>query len=129
MIDEVRLRHTMDSPAKRLERIIIGIIIPLLFLVSVTFIQDDLVIKECSDGFCNNYIITMILILIIIINFSLLFILRYTRVLDKWFSKELEYEMRERLDKEYLEADVANLGSSWAKMEINHLESKHVEEE
>ena len=36
--------------------------------------------------------------------------------------------MLDRLEKEYLEADVANLGSSWAKMEIEHLESKHGEE-
>jgi hypothetical protein len=37
--------------------------------------------------------------------------------------------MRLRLKEEMEDASVANLGSSWARMEMKHLESKHNEEE
>ena len=36
--------------------------------------------------------------------------------------------MRARLEEEMLEADVSNLSSEWAKMEMEHLENKHEEE-
>ena len=60
-------------------------------------------------------------IIILIIN-------KFTTILDAWFSKEIDEEMRARLEEEMLEADVSNLSSEWAKMEMEHLENKHEEE-
>ncbi|MCP2507320.1 MAG: hypothetical protein NLN64_03380 [Candidatus Thalassarchaeaceae archaeon] len=118
----------MGSPARRLERVLLGAIIPLVFLISITFIDNDFVIKQCGNGICNNYIISIILIFLTVFLCLVLLVLKYSNKLDNWFSKELDIEMRERLNSEYHETDVANLGSSWAKMEIEHLESKHGEE-
>ena len=44
-------------------------------------------------------------------------------------SKENDEKMRLRLEEEYREADISNLNSQWAKMEMKHLEKKHGEEE
>ena len=118
----------MDSAARRLERVLFGVIIPLVFLISITFIDNDFLIKECENGICNNYIISIVLIFLTVFLCLVLLLLKYSNKLDKWFSKELDIEMRERLNEEYHESDVANLGPSWAKMEIEHLESKHGEE-
>ncbi|MFQ3344417.1 MAG: hypothetical protein ACKVI6_05620 [Candidatus Poseidoniales archaeon] len=118
----------MDSPAGRLERLLLGVILPLIFLISIVFINDDLIVKECTNGLCNNYLLVILLIVLTGLLCLLLVILKYTDILNGWFSKEVDSEMLDRLEKEYLEADVANLGSSWAKMEIGHLESKHEEE-
>jgi|TARA_B110000881_G_C18600031_1_gene534407 hypothetical protein len=118
----------MNSPAGRLERILLGILLPLFFLICISLIEDELLVKECSNGYCNNYLISLILIGIIILLCGLLFVLKYTNMLDEWFSKESDEEMRSRLEQEYLELDVSNLNSKWAKMEIKHLENKHGEE-
>ena len=45
----------MDSAARRLERVLFGVIIPLVFLISITFIDNDFLIKECENGICNNF--------------------------------------------------------------------------
>jgi len=119
----------MDSPAGRLERLLIGVILPLLFLISIVFIDNELTIKECSYGTCNNYVILLILILLVIIFIIILFINRFTYILNEWFSKETDEKMRLRLEEEYREADISNLNSQWAKMEMEHLEKKHGEEE
>ena len=37
--------------------------------------------------------------------------------------------MRLRLEEELEESSIANLGTGWARMEMEHLESKHGEEE
>jgi uncharacterized membrane protein len=118
----------MDSPAGRLERLLIGVILPLIFLISIVFIDNELTIKECSYGTCNNYIILLLLILLVIIFIIILLINRFTYVLDQWFSKENDEKMRLRLEEEYREADISNLNSQWAKMEMEHLENKHGEE-
>jgi hypothetical protein len=118
----------MGSPARRLERVLLGVIIPLFFLISIAFIDKDILVKQCENGICNNYIISIVLIFLTGLLCLVLLVLKYSNKLDKWFSKELDIEMRERLNTEYHESDVANLGSSWAKMEIEHLESKHGEE-
>ena len=47
---------------------------------------------------------------------------------DKWVSREGEHEMRLRLEGEMEEASMHSLGTNWAKMEMEHLESKHSEE-
>jgi|TARA_B110000967_G_scaffold55959_1_gene57420 hypothetical protein len=118
----------MGSPARRLERVLLGVIIPSVFLISIAFIDNDFLVKQCENGICNNYIISIVLIFLTGLLCLVLLVLKYSNKLDKWFSKELDIEMRERLNTEYHESDVANLGSSWAKMEIEHLESKHGEE-
>ena len=64
----------------------------------------------------------MIIIIILLIN-------RFTYILNEWFSKESDEKMRLRLEEEYREADISNLNSQWAKMEMKHLEKKHGEEE
>ena len=48
--------------------------------------------------------------------------------LENWFSRESEEEMRIRLTAEMEEASVDNMGSTWAMMEMEHLEAKHSEE-
>jgi uncharacterized membrane protein len=118
----------MDSPAGRLERILIGVILPLIFLISIVFIDNELTAKECTYGTCNNYIILFILTLLVIIFIIILFINRFTNILQKWFDKETDEKMRLRLEEEYREADISNLSSQWAKMEMNHLQKKHGEE-
>ena len=116
----------MDSPAGRLERVLIGVILPLIFLISIVYVDNELTIKECSYGTCNNYLILLIFMVIIFI--IILIINKFTTILDAWFSKEIDEEMRARLEEEMLEADVSNLSSEWAKMEMEHLENKHEEE-
>ena len=118
----------MDSPAGRLERILIGVILPLIFLISIVYVDNELTVKECSYGTCNNYLILLLLIFMVIIFIIILIINKFTTILDAWFSKEIDEEMRARLEEEMLEADVSNLSSEWAKMEMEHLENKHEEE-
>ena len=47
---------------------------------------------------------------------------------DNWFSREGAVEMQSRLEGERDEASMQDLGSKWARMEMEHLESKHSEE-
>ena len=49
--------------------------------------------------------------------------------LDRWFSRESEDEMRERLRQEQADADVSSMGSAWAVREKEHLERALGEEE
>ena len=49
--------------------------------------------------------------------------------LDRWFSRESEDEMRERLRQEQTDADVSSMGSAWAVREKEHLERALGEEE
>ena len=118
----------MDSPAGRLERLLIGFILPLVFLITIVYIDNGLTIIECSYGTCNNYLILLFLIVLVSIFIIILCIIKFTNVFDKWFSKETDEDMRARLEEEYREADISNLNSQWAKMEMEHLENKHGEE-
>ena len=47
---------------------------------------------------------------------------------DSWISRESEVEMRRRLESERDEASLQDIGTKWARMEMEHLESKHSEE-
>lgn len=47
---------------------------------------------------------------------------------DSWISRESEVEMRRRLESEIGEASLQDIGTKWARMEMEHLESKHSEE-
>ena len=47
---------------------------------------------------------------------------------DNWFSREELFEMQSRLEDERDEANMHSVGSKWARMEMEHLESKHSEE-
>ncbi len=49
-------------------------------------------------------------------------------IIDSWISREPEDEMLSRLESEGGEASMQDLGSKWARMEMEHLESKHSEE-
>ena len=49
--------------------------------------------------------------------------------LDRWFSREPESVMRDRLEEERFEASDEGLGSRWAELEKKNLEEQYGEEE
>ena len=122
----------MSTAAIRTQRVIIAGFLALLFIISVGIIEDRLSLEFSSE---LNVIVSWLLILIFILYFSLiLLLLIFNRNIEKfsflenWISRESEEEMRIRLTREMEEASVENMGSTWARMEMEHLEAKHSEE-
>ena len=122
----------MSTAAIRTQRVIIAGFLALLFIISVGIIEDRLSLEFSSE---LNVIISWLLILIFILYFLLISLLWIANrnidkfsFLENWISRESEEEMRIRLTREMEEASVENMGSTWARMEMEHLEAKHSEE-
>jgi len=130
----VHARCSMDSPASRVERVLIGLAVPLYLLTALAIADGRIVILSESnvdeDSFA--YVFPALAVLATLL---------YTYIrgvgsrphgdspLDRWFSRESEDEMRERLRQEQMEADVSSMGSAWAEREKEHLERTLGEEE
>jgi len=122
----------VSTAAIRTQRVIIAGFLALLFIISVGIIEDRLSLEFSSE---LNVIVSWLLILIFILYFLLISLLWIANrnidkfsFLENWISRESEEEMRIRLTREMEEASVENMGSTWAGMEMEHLEAKHSEE-
>tara|TARA_Y100000588_G_scaffold181801_3_gene195578 strand:- start:946 stop:1299 length:354 start_codon:yes stop_codon:yes gene_type:complete len=117
----------MESPAIRLSRI--------LGVFSLTLVATFLIaVLDESGNWSDSYVLAVPLSFAVA-SFLLIILLVAGRgkqhgswPSDKWVSRENEHEMRLRLENEMEEASMQRIGSSWAKMEMEHLESKHSEE-
>ena len=126
----------MESPGERLRRLLIGISLS-LFLISALAMLDSRLFPSGIEGeSITEGPLAVIVAALAIVTAAFALLLNGAKdwphdslPTDKWFSREKEGAMRLRLEEEMEDASVANLGSSWAKMEMKHLESKHSEEE
>ena len=122
----------MSTAAIQIQRILIVGFIVLVFIISLGILEDRVKLESSSEF---NTVVSWIIFFIMILYFSLmLFFWMANRnkekflFLENWFSRESEEEMRIRLTAEMEEASVDNMGSTWAMMEMEHLEAKHSEE-
>ncbi|MBP72862.1 MAG: hypothetical protein CMA70_04680 [Euryarchaeota archaeon] len=124
----------MDAPAVRLQRVLLGILISMVFLTSISIgdgslvILDEDVSTEDSWAFVFPVVACICGLLLIAINragdssYGSFF-------LDKWITREEEEEMISRLRKEQDDADVMKMSGAWAELEKDHLEKGLDEEE
>ena len=124
----------VDSPASRVERVLIGLAVPLYLLTALAIADGRIVIL--SETNVNEDSVAYVFPAL-----ALLATLLYAYIqrmgsrphggspLDRWFSRESEDEMRERLRREQADADVSSMGSAWAVREKEHLERALDEEE
>jgi|TARA_B100000959_G_scaffold194873_1_gene203859 type II secretory pathway component PulK len=103
-------------------RVLVGVALSLFLMSSIAYMDGRMVFSAFSGGAC---LISMFVFSQIrrsgATHGSLMF--------DRWYSREGEEEMRVRLQREMDESSVENLGSNWARMEMDHLEAKLGEEE
>ncbi len=124
----------MDSAASRVERVLIGFAVPLYLLTALSFADGR--ISLLSDSGPDEDSLGMLFGSLAILS-TLLYAYIHnlgtkphgSSPLDKVFSRESEEEMLARLREEQREADVSNMGSTWAEMEKEHLERTLGEEE
>ena len=127
----------MDSPAARLQRVLIGIAIPAAFLTALALAEGRIELIGCEGDACHSTSeVALLLPGIVLLCLVGLGILRFSAnrnygdgVLDRWFSRESESVMRDRLEKERFEASDEGLGSRWAELEKKNLENQYAEEE
>lgn len=126
----------LDSPANRIQRILIGVILSFSLMTALAISEGLIRIFGCEGSDCieeNN--LALIFPMILFISITLYLLLHFSKgkehekgFLDKWISRETEEEMRVRLKQEQLEASGDNMGSGWSEMEKKHLETKLEEE-
>ena len=124
----------MDSPASRVERVLIGLAVPLYLLTALAIADGRIVILSETD--VNEDPMAYVFPALALLATLLYAYIQRTRdrphgdsPLDRWFSRESEDEMRERLRQEQTDADVSSMGSAWAVREKEHLERTLGEEE
>jgi len=124
----------MDSPASRVERVLIGLAVPLYLLTALAIADGRIVILSETD--VNEDSMAYMFPALALLATLLYAYIQRTRdrphgdsPLDRWFSRESEDEMRERLRREQADADVSSMGSAWAVREKEHLERALGEEE
>ena len=124
----------MDSPASRVERVLIGLAVPLYLLTALAIADGRIVILSETD--VNKDSMAYVFPALALLATLLYAYIQRTRdrphgdsPLDRWFSRESEDEMRERLRQEQADADVSSMGSAWAVREKEHLERALGEEE
>ncbi len=127
----------MDSPANRVQRILIGIVTAFILMTALAISEGLIQVLGCEKELCleqNNY--ALLFPIIALIGILLIILMYFSRnkehegvFLDKWISREKEEDMRSRLKQEQLEASGDSMGSGWSEMEKKHLESKLDEEE
>ena len=122
----------MNTAAIQIQRILIVGFLALIFIFSIGILEDRIKFEISLE---YNAIVSWLIFFMMILYISLiLFFWVADRdrnnflFLENWFSRESEEEMRIRLTKEMEEAKVENMGSAWARMEMEHLEAKHGEE-
>ncbi len=127
----------MDTPAARLERVLAGVMIPVLFLTALALAEGRIEILGCTGTACataSQRALTLPTIALLCL--LGLVILRFSRdrshggaPLDRWFSREQESIMRERLEEERFESADEGLSSKWAELERDSLEKRFGEDE
>ena len=124
----------VDSPASRVERVLIGLAVPLYLLTALAIADGRIVILSETD--VNEDSVAYVFPALALLATLLYAYIQRTRgrphgdsPLDRWFSRESEDEMRERLRQEQTDADVSSMGSAWAVREKEHLERALGEEE
>ncbi len=124
----------VDSPASRVERVLIGLAVPLYLLTALAIADGRIVILSETD--VNEDSMAYVFPALALLATLLYAYIQRTRdrphgdsPLDRWFSRESEDEMRERLRQEQTDADVSSMGSAWAVREKEHLERALGEEE
>ena len=124
----------VDSPASRVERVLIGLAVPLYLLTALAIADGRIVILSETD--VNEDSMAYVFPALALLATLLYAYIQRTRdrphgdsPLDRWFSRESEDEMRERLRQEQTDADVSSMGSAWAVREKEHLERALSEEE
>ena len=122
----------MSTAAIQIQRIFIVGFVVLIFIFSLGILEDRIKLEMSFD---LNTIVSWVLFIIMILYLSLILLFLTANrnkekfsFLENWFSRESEEEMRIRLTGEMEEASVENMGSTWAMMEMEHLEAKHSEE-
>ena len=126
----------MDSPANRIQRILIGVILSFALMTALAISEGLIRILGCEGNECvekDNF--TLIFPIILSLSITLYLLLHFSKgkehekgILDRWISREEEDEMRARLKQEQLDASGDNMGSGWSEMEKKHLEIKLEEE-
>jgi len=127
----------LDSPANRVQRVLIGVLVAFILMTALAVSEGLIQILGCGKSICleqNNYV--LLFPLISIISILLLSLMHFSRgkdheeaILDRWISREKEDDMRVRLKQEQLEASGDSMGSGWSEMEKKHLETRLNEEE
>ena len=125
----------MDSPANRVQRILVGVILSFSLMTALAISEGLIRILGCEEVCVEENNIAVVFPIILIISIVLYLLIHFSinkehekGFLDKWISRENENEMRTRLKKEQLDASGDNMGSGWSKMEKEHLETKLEEE-
>ena len=95
----------MDSPANRVQRILIGVILSFLLMTALAISEGLIQILGCDGSECleqNNY--AFIFPIILLISIVLYLLLHFSKgkehekgILDRWISREEEDIMRARL--------------------------------
>ena len=126
----------MDSPANRVQRILVGMILSFSLMTALAISEGLIRIFGCDGSECleeNSF--AFIFPIILLLSITLYLLLHYSKgkehekgILDKWISREEEDVMRSRLKQEQLDASGDNMGSGWSEMEKRHLETKLEEE-
>ena len=122
----------MSTAAIQIQRILIVGFVVFISIFSLGILEDRIKLEMSFD---LNTIVSWVLFIIMILYLSLMLLFLTANrnkekfsFLENWFSRESEEEMRIRLTGEMEEASVENMGSTWAMMEMEHLEAKHSEE-
>lgn len=125
----------MDSPANRVQRILVGVILSFSLMTALAISEGLIRILGCEEVCVEENNFAFVFPIILIISIVLYLLIHFSKnkehekgFLDKWISRENENEMRTRLKKEQLDASGDNMGSGWSKMEKEHLETKLEEE-
>ena len=123
----------MSSPSIRLRRVLLGVLISMIFITSISIGDGSLIIldEDISNEDKRSFAIPA---LAAICGLMLLGMRRAEGrkhggfFLDSWISRESEDEMISRLKREQDEAGVEKMGGAWAELEKVHLE-RSLEEE
>lgn len=123
----------MSSPSVQLRRVLLGVLISMVFLTSISIGDGSLIILD--GDFSNEDRRSFAFPLFATVCGLMLLVMRRADgrdyggfFLDSWISRESEDEMINRLKREQEEAGVEKLGGAWAELEKVHLE-RSLEEE
>ena len=116
----------MDSPANRVQRILIGVILSFSLMTALAISEGLIRILGCEGSECvekDNF--TLIFPIILFLSITLYLLLHFSKgkehekgILDRWISREEEDEMRARLKQEQLDASGDNMGSGLSLIHI-----------
>ena len=122
------MREGMSSPASRMTRLLSGFILCLLTITSIA-VLDGRFTDLSEFGVFSVVCVIFVLATFLLLSLSAGRGKEHGKWLtDSIISRETEKDMISRIEKERDEASMQGLSSKWARMEMEHLESKHSEE-